>query len=297
MTDQVEKQWLVAAFYKFAPLDDLTGRRQRLLDRGNALGIVGTILLANEGINSTIAGSHNAMSAMLAELRSDPLLAGLVVKTSVADHQPFAHFKIKLKREIVTFGVPEANPNTMAGTYVAPEDWNALISDPAVVVVDTRNDYEYAIGTFARAENPHTRSFREFPAYVDATLDPAKHRKVAMFCTGGIRCEKATAFMRARGFDEVYHLDGGILNYLERIPAEQSLWQGECFVFDERVSVDHALAPGSYALCRSCGGPVPKTASRRWHGNALPGLSQRPIRAKPQQLAQSALIPLSVPSS
>ncbi|MEQ1647321.1 MAG: rhodanese-related sulfurtransferase [Hyphomicrobiaceae bacterium] len=249
--------WTVSAFYKFASLDNLPERRERLVERGNALGIVGTILLAQEGINSTIAGSHNAMAAMLAEIRSEPALANLVVKSSTAEHQPFAHFKIKIKSEIVTFGVPEADPNKNAGVYVAPEDWNALISDPDVIVVDTRNDYEFALGTFARAENPHTRSFRQFPAYVDASLDPARHRKVAMFCTGGIRCEKATAFMRQRGFDEVYHLDGGILNYLERVPQDQSLWQGECFVFDERVSVDHKLQPGSYSLCRSCGSPVP----------------------------------------
>jgi UPF0176 protein len=250
--------WTVSAFYKFASLDNLTARRERLAERGNALGIVGTILLAEEGINSTIAGSQNAMAAMLAEIRSEPALANLVVKSSTTEHQPFAHFKIKIKSEIVTFGVPEADPNKDAGIYVAPEDWNALISDPDVIVVDTRNDYEVSLGTFARAENPHTRSFRQFPAYVDANLDPARHRKVAMFCTGGIRCEKATAFMRARGFDEVYHLDGGILKYLERVPVEQTLWQGECFVFDERVSVDHNLEPGSYALCRSCGSPVQK---------------------------------------
>src|SRR5690606_25211299 len=222
--------------------------------------VKGTLLLAEEGINGTIAGSREGIDAVLAYLRSDPRLATLEHKESWAEKMPFNRLKIKLKREIVTIGVPNIQPGTMAGTYVSPEGWNALIDDPNVVVIDTRNDYEVAIGTFNRAINPNTSSFSEFPQWVQQQSGEGgvlgKDTKVAMFCTGGIRCEKSTAYLRSQGFDEVYHLQGGILKYLETIPAEKSLWEGECFVFDERVSVGHGLVPGNYEFCRACRHPL-----------------------------------------
>ncbi|HEY9907348.1 MAG TPA: rhodanese-related sulfurtransferase, partial [Thermosynechococcaceae cyanobacterium] len=209
-----------------------------------------------EGINGTIAGLPTAINAVLAELRSDPRLANLEHKESPAETMPFDRLKVKLKREIVTIGLPEVNPAQQVGTYIAPQDWNALISDPEVAVIDTRNELEVRIGSFSGAQNPQTRSFREFPDYVRTHLDPAQHRKVALFCTGGIRCEKATSFLLAEGFEEVYHLKGGILKYLEEVPAEESLWQGECFVFDQRVALGHGLESGTYEMCPHCGTPI-----------------------------------------
>lgn len=246
----------IITFYKFVSLPDYTEQRDSLYTLCDQQGVKGTILLAEEGINGTLAGSPEAIDTVLATLREDSRLADLAWKRSLADEMPFERLKVKLKREIVTFGVPEANPNQLVGTYVEPQDWNALISDPEVLVIDTRNDYEVAIGTFQRAENPSTQSFREFPTYVQQTLDPQKHRKVAMFCTGGIRCEKASSYMLSQGFEEVYHLKGGILKYLEEVPPDESLWQGECFVFDQRVAVQHGVAPGSYDSCRGCGRPI-----------------------------------------
>jgi len=219
-------------------------------------GVKGTILLAEEGINGTIAGSREAIDAVLSLLRSDPRLVDLEHKESFADVQPFDRIKVRLKSEIVTIGVSEADPNAQVGTYIDPHDWNAVISDPDVTVIDTRNEYEVSIGSFQGAENPHTRSFRQFPDYVRTHLDPAKQKKVALFCTGGIRCEKASAFMLAQGFEEVYHLKGGILKYLEEVPPDDSLWQGECFVFDQRVAVQHGLEAGTHEMCRSCGHPI-----------------------------------------
>ena len=247
---------VVATFYKFVSLPDCADICQPLLNQCQTEGLRGTILLAPEGINATIAGSRQAVDSVLAWLQSDPRFADLEVKESSTEVQPFDRMKVRLKREIVTLGLPEVNPNQQVGTYVDPQDWNALISDPEVVVIDTRNQYEFKIGTFQGAQNPQTGSFRQFPEYVQQNLDPKKHKKVAMFCTGGIRCEKASSFMLSQGFQEVYHLRGGILKYLEEISAEESLWQGECFVFDQRVAVQHGVAIGAYEMCRSCGHPI-----------------------------------------
>jgi len=252
--------YLTAAFYKFVELADFEDRKTPLLALCEQHRVKGTILLAREGINSTIAGAPDDIHAVLAYLRSDPLLADLQHKESYADRPPFNRMKVRLKREIVTMGVPGVDPTRMAGTYVKPEDWNALIADPDVVLVDTRNDYEVAIGTFTGAIDPHIRTFGELPAWVEQAerlrATNGKKPKVAMFCTGGIRCEKSTAYMRAQGYDEVYHLEGGILKYLETVPPEQSQWVGTCFVFDERVSVDHGLAQGTHKLCRGCRMPL-----------------------------------------
>ncbi|MEB3178706.1 MAG: rhodanese-related sulfurtransferase [Nostocaceae cyanobacterium] len=247
---------VITTFYKFVKLPDFTEKQQSLQSYCKTQNIKGTILLAPEGINGTIAGSRNSINAVLSFLRSDPRLADLEHKESYSDALPFERMKVKLKKEIVTIGVSEVDPNEQVGTYVTPQEWNDIISDPEVVVIDTRNDYEVCIGTFQRAQNPQTQSFREFPEYVHENLDPKKHKKVAMFCTGGIRCEKASSFMLSQGFDEVYHLKGGILKYLEEVPPEDSLWEGECFVFDERIAVGHGLEAGSHDMCRSCGHPI-----------------------------------------
>lgn len=247
---------VVAALYKFVKLSDFHALREPLLDRCLALNIRGTLLLAEEGINGTVAGSREAIDSLLAYLRSDRRLKDLSHKESYDDNQPFYRMKVKLKKEIVTMGVADIDPNEVVGTYVKPKDWNALISDPEVVVIDTRNDYEVEIGTFKGAIDPKTQSFRQFPDYVRQHYDPAKHKKVAMFCTGGIRCEKASAYMKQEGFEEVYHLEGGILKYLEEVDEASSLWQGECFVFDNRVSVKQGLEPGQYALCHGCRRPI-----------------------------------------
>lgn len=255
-------QFLVAALYRFVHLADYRAMRDPLFEFCQSHNVCGTLLLAEEGINGTIAGPEAGVRAVLQHLRSDERLAALEHKESWAETQPFYRLKVKLKREIVTMGVPNIHAATMAGTYVAPQEWNQLITEPDVVVIDVRNDYEVAIGSFEGAVNPQTRSFTEFPEWVDqqarqgGLLDPAKKPRVAMFCTGGIRCEKSTAYLRSQGYDEVYHLDGGILKYLETVPAEQSRWDGECFVFDERVSVGHGLQPGEYELCRACRLPL-----------------------------------------
>ena len=247
---------VVATFYKFVKLPDFAEKQAPLLAYCQAQGIRGTILLAPEGINGTIAGSRQAIDSVLSFLRSDPGLIDLEPKESHADSPPFDRLKVRLKKEIVTLGLPEIDPSDRVGTYVSPQEWNALISDPEVTLIDTRNDYEVSIGTFKGAQNPKTASFRQFPDYVRTHLDPSKHKKVAMFCTGGIRCEKATSLMMAQGFQEVYHLQGGILKYLEEVPPEESLWQGECFVFDQRVAVEHGLEAGTHEMCRSCGHPI-----------------------------------------
>lgn len=255
-------QFLVAALYKFVPLADYRALRDPLFEFCQAHDLRGTLLLAEEGINGTIAGPEAGVRAVLHRLRGDPRLAGLEHKESWAGSQPFYRLKVKLKREIVTLGVPGVQAATMAGTYVPPEAWNELIADPEVVLIDVRNDYEVAIGSFEGAVNPRTRSFTEFPEWVrgqargGGLLDPQKKPKVAMFCTGGIRCEKSTAYLRSQGYDEVYHLQGGILKYLETVPPVQSRWEGECFVFDERVSVGHGLRQGGYELCRACRLPL-----------------------------------------
>ncbi|MEA5583181.1 rhodanese-related sulfurtransferase [Nodularia harveyana UHCC-0300] len=247
---------VVATLYKFVSLPDFAEKQEPLLSYCQSQGVKGTILLAAEGINGTIAGSRVAIDSVLAFLRADPPLADLEHKESYTETQPFERMKVRLKAEIVTMGLPEVDPNQQVGTYVTPEEWNDLICDPEVIVIDTRNDYEVNIGTFKTAQNPQTKSFREFPEYVSHNLDPNQHKKVALFCTGGIRCEKASSFMLSQGFAEVYHLKGGILKYLESVPTEESLWEGECFVFDERVAVRHGLESGSHELCFGCGHPI-----------------------------------------
>jgi UPF0176 protein len=247
---------IVAALYKFAKLPDYQEMQPGLLDFCVRQGLYGTLLLAEEGVNGTVAGTRAGIDAMIAFLKADPRLADLDHKESYADEMPFTRMKVKLKKEIVTLGVPGINPNEKVGTYVAPEDWNALISDPDVLVIDTRNGYECDIGTFRGAIDPETTTFREFPAYVSQNFNPAKHKKIAMFCTGGIRCEKASSLMVSQGFENVYHLQGGILKYLEKIPSSESLWQGECFVFDQRISVGHGLKVGEFDQCHGCRHPI-----------------------------------------
>lgn len=250
----------VAALYKFTPFADHGTLQAPLLGCCRAAGVKGTLLLAQEGINGTIAGSDAGIAAVLDHIRTLPGCADLEVKFSRAPALPFHRMKVRLKREIVTMGQPNIDPLGSVGTYVPPADWNALIADPGTIVIDTRNDYEVAIGTFKGAIDPQTASFREFPEWFrarrDELLGQGQAPKVAMFCTGGIRCEKSTAFLKAEGVEEVYHLQGGILKYLEEVPPEDSLWQGECFVFDQRVSVGHGLVPGGYALCHACRRPV-----------------------------------------
>jgi UPF0176 protein len=256
-------QFLTAALYKFVTLENFAALQANIHAACEAYQIKGTILLAREGINGTIAGLPENIHKVLHFLRKDAQFEGkfatLEHKESYADEHPFYRMKVKLKKEIVTMGVPSVNPNNTVGTYVKPADWNALISDPDVILLDTRNDYEVHIGTFKGAVDPKTTTFREFPEYVAQNLDKTKHKKVAMFCTGGIRCEKASSYMLEQGFDEVYHLQGGILKYLETVKEEDSLWQGECFVFDQRVAVKHGLEVGEYDQCYACRMPLSPT--------------------------------------
>ncbi len=249
---------IVAALYHFARFDDPHALRDPLRQSCAAHGIKGTLLLAQEGINGTIAGSETGIEAIIAQIRDLPGCAALDVKYSHAEDMPFYRMKVMVKREIVTLGEPGVDPVGKVGKYVAPEDWNALISDPETVVIDTRNDYEVGIGTFKGALDPKTPTFRDFPAWFREHREDITRgkKRVAMFCTGGIRCEKSTAFLRAEGIDEVYHLKGGILKYLETIPEKQSLWEGECFVFDQRVAVTHGLELGSYDRCHACRDPL-----------------------------------------
>ena len=260
MQQKYLSQYLTAALYKFVSLPNYAALRANIHAACEAHAIKGTILLASEGINGTIAGLPDDVHNVLHFLRSDPQFNGafadLEHKESYADTHPFYRMKVKLKKEIVTLGVQGVSPTKKVGKYVKPEDWNALISDPEVILIDTRNDYEVDIGTFKGAIDPRTTTFREFPAYVAKTLDKTKHKKVAMFCTGGIRCEKASSYMMDQGFDEVYHLQGGILKYLENIAEKDSLWQGECFVFDQRVAVKHGLQVGDYDQCYACRHPL-----------------------------------------
>jgi len=262
---------LVAALYRFVPIDQPAALRDPLLGLMTQHGIKGTLLLAPEGINATVAGPRPAIEALVDWLRDDPRFQDLSYKESTCAEMPFARAKVKLKKEIVTMGIEGIDPNRVVGTYVEPQDWNALIRDPDILVIDTRNDYEVEVGTFNRAVNPAISSFREFPAFVDTQLDPARTPRVAMFCTGGIRCEKSTAYLKQRGFDEVYHLRGGILKYLEEVPEADSEWRGECFVFDERVTVDHALRRGHYDQCHACRRPL--SADDRQNEHYVPGVS------------------------
>lgn len=260
MSQNSSPKYLTAALYKFVSLPDYANLQAPILAACEKNNIKGTILLASEGINGTIAGLSNDIHQVLSYLRTNALFAGcfadLEHKESFANEHPFYRMKVRLKKEIVTLGVAGVSPTKQVGTYVKPEDWNALISDPDVILLDTRNDYEVDIGTFKGALDPKTTTFREFPQYVASNLDKTKHKKVAMFCTGGIRCEKASSFMLEQGFEEVYHLQGGILKYLENIPEEQSLWQGECFVFDQRVAVKHGLEVGEFDQCYACRHPL-----------------------------------------
>ena len=273
--DPLAPRFLTAALYQFADLPDCAALRDPLQALCDQHRVRGMLLLAPEGINGTIAGKPAAVHAVLAWLRSDARLAALEHKEALAERMPFYRMRVRLKREIVTLGVPGLNPARNAGTYVKPQDWNALIDDPAVVVVDTRNDYEVGIGSFERAINPHTKSFAEFPAWVAEQSQPggvlAGKPRVAMFCTGGIRCEKSTAYLKSQGFEEVFHLQGGILKYLETVPQKDSRWHGSCFVFDERVSVGHGLAPGDHQLCRSCRMPLGNAELHSPH--YVPGVS------------------------
>lgn len=258
MTDQPigSDPFLVAALYKFVDLQNFADFKEPIFEALDQHQVKGTILLAHEGINGTIAGPEAGLRAALAYLRSLPPFEGLVHKESWATEPPFPRLKVRLKKEIVTMGVEDIDPNKVVGSYVKPKDWNALISDPNVVVVDTRNDYEVAIGTFDGAIDPETKSFREFPNWAQRNENLMAGKKVAMFCTGGIRCEKSTAYMKQIGYDEVYHLEGGILKYLEEVPEGESMWQGECFVFDDRVSVGHGLKEGPYDMCHACRRPI-----------------------------------------
>lgn len=266
--------WVIATFYKFVPLSDPGALRAELLERCLGWGLRGTILLASEGLNATVAGDRPSLDALLAWLHSHPEIGPFLHQESTTAGAPFERLKVKLKPEIVTLGHPEVNPAQQpAGTYVEPQDWNQVIADPEVVVIDARNNFEVELGTFQGAVNPHTRSFRELPDFVNTHLDPAQHTKVAMFCTGGIRCEKATAYLLGQGFEQVYHLRGGILNYLRTVPVDASLWQGDCFVFDERVALDHHLNTTDHDLCLGCGhpiGPAEKTSLEYEDGISCP---------------------------
>jgi UPF0176 protein len=263
--------FVVAALYKFTTLNDCIALRDKVLAQLKRDDIRGTLLLAEEGINGTIAGTKQSVEAFLDWLQADQRFAGIDYKLSYHSAPPFHRTKVKLKKEIVTMGIDGIDPNDIVGTYVEPQDWNALVNDPDTIVIDTRNEYEYGIGSFENAINPHTETFREFPAYVEKNLDPTKHKKVAMFCTGGIRCEKASAYMKQQGFEEVYHLKGGVLKYLEHVDNENSLWNGECFVFDDRVAVDQNLDKGSYDQCHACRYPI--TEQQKESPHYIPGVS------------------------
>jgi UPF0176 protein len=248
--------FVVAALYKFVALPDYVDLQSRLLTLCKDNDIQGTLLLAEEGINGTIAGTREAIDTLLAFLRADPRFDHLQYKESQNESQPFYRMKVRLKKEIVTLGAENLDPRNSVGTYVKPENWNSLIEDPDILLIDTRNDYEVEVGTFTGAINPETRTFREFKDFVETKLDAGTHKKVAMFCTGGIRCEKSTSYLLSKGFEDVYHLEGGILQYLEDVPKEESRWEGECFVFDQRVTVNHDLEKGSYDQCYACRYPI-----------------------------------------
>jgi UPF0176 protein len=265
------KSFRVAALYRFCRLAGFAALKPQLAGLCRDRGIKGTLLLAPEGVNGTVAGTETAIAELVEYLESIPEFAGLEVKYSIASAMPFRRMKVRLKREIVAMGVAGIDPRESAGTYVEPVDWNALIADPGTVVIDTRNDYEVALGSFAGAVAPGTQSFSEFPAWVEAHRNELRGKRIAMFCTGGIRCEKATAYVKSLGLQGVFHLKGGILKYLERVPPQESLWRGECFVFDERVSVGHGLDEGEAELCRACRRPL--TAAERLSPRYRRGIS------------------------
>ncbi|WP_182084649.1 rhodanese-related sulfurtransferase [Aureimonas sp. ME7] len=263
--------WTIAALYRFVPIADPSDFRSRLLDCCKANAVCGTILVAEEGVNGTIAGSAEAIGAVLDHLDREAGIREGEVKFSHSEAKPFARLRVRVRPEIITMRASEADPSRQVGTYVKPQDWNALIADPEVLVVDTRNRYETRVGTFEGALDPDIQSFTEFKDFVERELDPARHRKVAMFCTGGIRCEKASSYMLAHGFEEVFHLQGGILKYLETVPAEISRWNGECYVFDNRTAVGNALSPSDWEMCFGCGSPL--SAADREAAFYEPGVS------------------------
>ena len=280
---------VVAAFYHFVLLDNYTDLRQPLLNQMLKNNIKGSLLLAREGINGTVAGTQPSIDRLLAWIRTDPRLQNIRCKFSYDEEMPFYRSRVKLKKEIVTMGIEGIDPNRSVGTHVKPSDWNALISDPEITLVDTRNTYETAIGSFRNTTMANTESFRDFPQYVRDKLDPITHRKIAMFCTGGIRCEKSTAYLKQLGFDQVYHLQGGILKYLQEVPESESLWQGECFVFDNRVSVDHTLEKGSYDQCHACRLPITETdkQSRKYQqGVSCPACYDRNTDSQRKRFAE-----------
>ena len=257
MTDEERSQTTaVAALYRFVRLDDYESMREPLLNFCTERGVKGTLLLAHEGVNGTISGGKTAIADVLSYLRSDERLTDLDCKFSYHEERPFLRMKVKLKREIVTMGLAGVDPNQSVGRYASPEEWNELVDDPECLVIDTRNDYEVEIGSFRGAINPGTKSFRDFPAWVDENLDPQKHKKVAMFCTGGIRCEKSTSLLVSKGFDDVWHIKSRIVNYSEQTPEASTRWEGECFVFDSRVAVNHQLEKGQYDQCFACRFPL-----------------------------------------
>lgn len=281
--------YLVVAFYKFTKLDDYASMQKPIEACCLENNVKGIVLLAEEGINSTIAGTRSGILEVLAFLRKDPRLSELTWKESSAAEQPFRKLRVRLKKEIVTMGVSGIDPERIVGTYVKPEDWNDLIRDPNVIVIDTRNDYEVEIGSFQDAINPDITAFGEFPDWIDSNIDIATQPKVAMFCTGGIRCEKSTALLKEAGVNEVYHLEGGILKYLETIPQDQSLWDGQCFVFDERVSVGHGLEVGEYELCRACRFPISdeeKASSHYKEGVSCPRCHDRTTKEQKGRFAE-----------
>ncbi len=252
----MDMNFKIAAFYRFTPQADIPALADALRVRFQDLGVMGTVLLAPEGVNGTIAAPPAQLDQAVQILIT---LTGIIeeeIKYSHSETKPFLRLKIRPKKEIITFKQPQADPSKLSGTYVEPENWNNIITDPDVTVLDTRNIYETKIGIFEKAIDPKIETFTEFAAFVRRELDPTRHKKIAMFCTGGIRCEKASAFMRAEGFPEVYHLKGGILKYLETVPAQDSLWHGECYVFDRRMGVQHGLEVGKHAMCYACGYPV-----------------------------------------
>lgn len=289
MSDKNTSPAVVCALYKFVILEDFENIRTPLLNTMLDNEVRGTLLLAREGINGTISGSRKSINIVLNWLKKDIRFSDIVTKESFDTQVPFNRTKVKLKKEIVTMGVEDIDPKKIVGTYVKSKDWNALISDPNVLLVDTRNDYEVKIGTFKNALNPNTETFREFPEYVEKNLDANKHKKVAMFCTGGIRCEKSTAYLKEKGFEEVYHLEGGILKYLEEVPEEETMWEGECFVFDNRVAVNHQLEKGQYDQCNACRMPVTQAEKESEHfieGVSCPHCFEKKTDAQKSRFAE-----------
>ncbi len=282
-------EFVVAAFYQFTALPDFHTYQARLTEIGLSHHVTGTILLASEGLNGTIAGSRAGIDAMIKALKEVPGCEQLEHKESYTNENPFYRLKVRLKKEIVTMGVPSIDPTNTVGTYIDPSQWNDFISDPDVLVIDTRNNYEVSIGTFDHAENPETNSFREFPQWVEKNRERMEGKKIAMFCTGGIRCEKATSYLKSEGLDDVYHLKGGILKYLENIPEQDSLWRGECFVFDQRVSVGAGLKPGSYDMCHACRMPIDEDDKKSPHyepGIACPNCYQSSNETQRKRFAE-----------